>query len=203
MGHKCFISYKKEDIDFKNQLSKIIEKNDIIDKSLDRIIDSYNGDYIMQTIRENYLSDSTVTLFLIGVNSSEQEGRDYLGREKNYFLQKELQASLFNGKGNTRNGIVGLVLPSMYDTVYKGNYTCTTCGGNHNLVNIDDSTVIREFSKNYYIEPHNGCAWNDEERYCILVRWDEFFKNSEYYIQLAFDKRFSEISKKTRIYNLR
>lgn len=107
MGHKCFVSFKKEDNYYKEELVKLFSKEDIIDKTLDRVIESENGDYIMQVIRNDYLKDSTVTICLIGVHSSEKEGYDYFGRPKNYFIIRELQASLYNGKNNTRNGILG------------------------------------------------------------------------------------------------
>ena len=71
MSHKCFISFKKEDIEYKDELIKILKEENVIEKSLDKTIDSEDGDYIMQKIREDYLKDSTVTLFLIGEHSSE------------------------------------------------------------------------------------------------------------------------------------
>lgn len=200
MGHKCFISYKKEDIQYKKDLVELFSESDVIDKSLDRVIDSEDGDYIMQVIRNDYLKDSTVTLFLIGERSSENEGKDWYGRYINYFIMHELQASLYNGKNNTRNGILGVVLPSMYDSIYKGSYECSTCGRTHNWVDINDSTVIREFSENYYIKPHNGCGWSDSERYCVLVKWDDFIKSPEVYIQEAFDKRSAAIAEKVKVY---
>lgn len=103
MAHKCFISFKKEDQWYRNKIDDLFSVSDIINKGLDRVIDSYDGDYIMKTIRQDYLKDSTVTVFLIGTHSSENEGFDYMGRRKNYFIERELQASLFNGEGNTRN----------------------------------------------------------------------------------------------------
>ena len=199
--HKCFISYKKEDVQYKEYLINEFESENYIDKSLDKTIDSEDSDYIMKVIREEYLRDSTVTIFLIGTHSSEKEGYDYMG-DKNYFIKRELAASLYNGIRNTRNGILGVVLPNMYDKVYAGSGTCKTCGNEHNYVNINDSSVIREFSYNYYIKPHDGCAWSEEERYCVLVKWDDFVKDPEQYINQAYDKRFSEISKKIRIKNL-
>lgn len=203
MGHKCFISYKKEDKDYKDELVELFAEEDIIDKSLDKVIDSEDGDYIMQVIREQYLSDSTVTIFIIGTHSSENEGNDSEGRAHNYFIQRELQASLYNGKGNTRNGILGVVLPDMTDKIYRGSYTCSTCNKSHNYVNINDSTVIREFSANYYVEPHEGCAWSEDERYCVLVKWDDFNSDPEKYVNKAFGKRTSDIADKVRIRNLR
>ena len=195
---KCFISYKKEDLWYKDYLVKNFGKDYFIDKSLDVVIDSEDGDYVMQVIRENYLRDSTVTLFLIGSHSSEKEGNDYFG-DKNYFIKRELRASLHNGKGNTRNGILGVVLPEMYSKIYKGSYACTNCNSSHNYVDITDTTVIREFSYNYYAEPHEGCAWSEDERYCVLVKWEDFLKDVGYYIEKAFEKRSSPIVYKVRV----
>ena len=53
MGHKCFISYKKEDKDYKDNIIDLLDENQHIDKSLDRIIDSEDGDYIMHFIANN------------------------------------------------------------------------------------------------------------------------------------------------------
>ena len=110
---------------------------------------------------------------------------------------------MFNGGGNTRNGVLGIVLPNMYSSMYHGESKCSTCGNSHNIVNVNDSTVIREFSYNYYTEPHDGCAWSEDERYCVLVKWDDFISNPDKYINQAFDKRTSPIAAKIRIRNLR
>lgn len=202
MAHKCFISYKKEDQLYRDTLIKLFSSSDVIDKSLDRWIDSKNGDYIMQVIRDDYLKDSTVTIFLIGSHSSENEGYDSMG-DKNYFIKRELQASLYSGQNNTRNGILGIVLPNMYDEIFKGTYYCSTCGQNHSTVNISDETVIREFSVNYYTKPHSGCCWHEDERYCVLVKWCDFLDNPEFYINQAFDKRSTPVTNKLKIYQLR
>lgn len=167
----------------------------LIDKSLNDPIDSEDEDYIMRKIREDYLSDSTVTIFLIGKCSNEN-----LGNNEQVYIKRELQASLYNGENNPRSGILGIVLPCMYDSIYKGSYTCQKCGGNHNHVAINDSTVVKEFSANYYIEPHTGCGWSEDQRYCVLAKWDDFIKEPDTYINKAFDKRSSEIAKKVVVY---
>lgn len=200
--HKCFISYKKEDVAYKDYLINNLGGDNFINKSLDRTINSNHGDYVMRVIRQDYLCDSTVTLFLIGEHSSENEGSDWMG-DRNYFIKRELAASLYNGNGNTRNGILGIVLPSMYSRVYQGESKCTICGNTHNLVNVNDSTTIREFSYNYYTQPHEGCGWSDEERYCVLVRWDDFKASPNKYINQAFEKRYSPVASKIRIRNIR
>lgn len=191
MGHKCFISFKTEDIAYKNAIQN--SDIDVIHKSLDEAIDSEDEDYIMRRIREDYLSDSTVTIFLIGARSAEN-----LGTHEQRFIKRELQASLYHGQGNTKNGILGVVLPHMYDSIYKGTNSCHICQGTHNIVNLLDSTVIKEFSYNYYI-PNNKCAWSEDDRYCVLVKWDDFAKTPETYINIAFAKRTSNIANSTRV----
>jgi hypothetical protein len=194
MGRKCFISFKTEDSDYKK---KIQNESDIdfIDKSLNEAIDSEDEDYIMRKIREDYLSDSTVTIHLIGEKSAEN-----LGWEEQRFIKRELQASLYNGKGNTRNGILGVVLPNMYSSVYLGEKDCTLCDEHHgiNIVNINDSTTIKEFSYNYYI-PNDKCSHSEDDRYCVLVKWDDFYNNSEKYIEDAFEKRKHPIADKVKV----
>lgn len=197
MGHKCYISFKTEDKDYKSEIQEMKDegKIDFIDKSLNEAIDSDDPDYIMRKIREDYLSDSTVTIFLIG-----QYSKETLGWNEQQYIKRELQASLYNGGNSTRSGILGVVLPNMYDIIFKGSYICVVCGQSHNHVDINDYTVIKEFSANYYVKPHDGCAWSEDERYCLLVKWDDFIKSPDTYIDKAFDKRDSEIAKKVIVY---
>ena len=192
MSHKCFISFKTEDKKYKRYIQEDL-KIDMIDKSLNTPINSTDEDYIMRKIREDYLSDSTVTIHLIGEYSAEN-----LLYENQAYIKRELQASLYNGENNTKNGILGIVLPNMYDKIFKGSEVCTVCGKSHNIVCINDSTVVKEFSYNYYI-PKDGCSWSEEDRFCVLVIWTDFVKNPELYINKAFDKRSSLISAKTKV----
>lgn len=195
MGRKCFISFKTKDIEFKKYIQNNLDI-DMIDKSLNEAINSINEDYIMRKIREDYLSDSTVTIHLIGTKSAEN-----LGYEEQKYIKRELQASLYNGKGNSRSGILGVVLPEMYHSIYKGNNNCSICGGNHNTIYLNDSTTIKEFSVNYYIPSNNKCSWAEEDRYCVLVKWEDFCKNPEKYIEEAFNKRDDKISSKITVYS--
>mgnify|MGYP004469529451 FL=1 len=197
MGHKCFISFKTEDQNYKNEIQSWSEseKVDMIDKSLNTPIDSNDEDYILRKIREDYLADSTVTIVLIGAHSAES-----LGEEEQKYIKRELQASLYNGTENTRNGILGVVLPSMYSSVYKGSEICSVCGKSHNIVAINDSTTIREFSANYYLDDKHKCFYAEEDRYCVLVKWDDFKSNPNLYINKAFDKRTAPIAQKVRVY---
>ncbi|MED3876266.1 TIR domain-containing protein [Lysinibacillus capsici] len=190
---KCFISFKTEDMAYKDKIAGL--ELDLIDKSLKEPINSEDEEYIMRKIREDYLKNSTVTIFLIGNKSNES-----LGWEEQKFIKRELQASLYNGEGNTRNGVLGVVLPSMYDLIYKGQYECTQCEVSHTIkhVKIDGSTTIKEFSYNYYL-PNNNCCYTDNDRYCVLVKWNDFILKPSDYIEDAYNKRFSIISKKVKV----
>ena len=143
MSHKCFISFKTEDLAFKSEIQSMAAL-DMIDKSLDSAIQSTNEDFIMQRIRQDYLADSTVTIHLIGNHSSES-----LGAHEQRFIKREMQASLYDGAGNTKNGILGVVLPGMVERIYRGASACSLCRQSHEIVRINGSTVVEEFSYNY------------------------------------------------------
>jgi len=192
MGHRCFISFKKEDEAYKIHIQDEMDI-DMIDHSLDEAINSDDEDYIMRKIREDYLSDSTVTIFLIGTRSYEN-----LGWEEQKYIKRELQASLYHGVGNTQNGILGVILPSMYNTIDGGSSTCFTCGNTHNTIHLNDNTVIKEFGYNYFI-PNNKCSWSEDDRFCVLVKWSDFEIEPEKYINQAFDKRSHPIAEKTKV----
>ena len=192
MGRKCFISCKTEDFAYKKIITDDLDI-DMIDKSLHDAIDSTDEDYIMQKIREDYLSDSTVTIHLIGPYSAENKG---WAEQK--FIKRELQASLYHGAGNTQNGILGIVLPTIYDQIYTGLRACTGCGQTMQMLTLNDSTTVAEFSYNYFI-PNAKCHYTSEDRFCILVKWDDFVQDPEKYIEQAFQKRTSPIAEKTKV----
>ena len=193
MAHKCFISFKTTDFAYKRHILENL-KIDIVDKSLHEAINSVDEDYIMRKIREDYLRDSTVTIHLIGAMSSES-----LGWEEQRFIKRELQASLYHREGNTQNGILGVVLPHVTNNVYGNSYICSRCGNSHDYVNVKDTTVS-EFSYNYYIPNGNKCSWCEDDRFCVLVKWDDFTHEPEKYIDAAFEKRSHPISYKTKVY---
>lgn len=192
--HKCFISFKSQDIEYKEYIQNYLNV-DMIDKSLDDPIQSNDEDYIMRKIREDYLKDSTVTIHLIGQYSAENSWLN-----QNY-IKRELQASLSNTSAGSRNGILGVVLPSLYDKVYRGEEACFTCGKNHNIIQIDNTTTVSEFNYNFYLPLDNGKhIWFEEDRYCVLVKWDDFKERPNDYIDKAFEKRNDEkLTKKIKV----
>lgn len=192
MGRKVYISFKAEDMAYKDAILGM-SNLDCIHKSLNTPIGSNDEDYILQRIREDYLSDSTVTIHLIGIYGAERSGW-----HEQRFIKRELQASLYDGPYNTKNGILGVVLPSATDRVYTGPYDCWNCNGTHNGVSINDETTIKEFSYNYYI-PNGRCAHDEDDRYCVLVPWSDFTVSPTTYVEAAYNKRTAPIASKTRV----
>ena len=192
MGHKCYISFKTEDQAYKHHIQTQLDV-DMIDRSLNEPIDSDDEDYIMRRIRQDYLSDSTVTIHLIGAYGAENRGR-----QEQRFIKRELQASLYDRVGNSRSGVLGVVLPEVDSHIFRGSGSCATCGSSHNIVAVNDDTTILEFSYNYYI-PNGKCSHTEEERYCVLARWDDFCASPNAYIEAAFAKRSHPIANKVRV----
>lgn len=195
MSHNCFISFKSEDEYYKRKISDLLERKGITCKSMSEWIESNDIDYIMQTIRDKYMSGTTVTIFLIGLHSSENEGLDEVGRNKQAFIIRELQATLYDRTGNPRDGLLGVVLPSVENRVFLGKTMCTHCNQLVNTINISDETVIREFSENYWLKKNECGHYDDEGHYAVLCRYSEFMNDPEYYIEWAYSKVDSPISK--------
>lgn len=194
MAHRCFISFKKEDEYYRDEIARLLDDESIPRRSLDRWIDSADLDYVMQTIRENYMKGTSVTLYLIGEHSSENEGLDEYGRSKQSFMIRELQATLYDRKGNKRSGLLGIVLPEMKDRVFLNKYRCHICGKEINTIGIRDDTVLREFSENYWLKENECGHYSEDGRFCVLVSYEDFMKNPEKYINEAYEKTKAPIA---------
>ena len=207
MKHRCYISYKFEDKYFRNQIVDKWGDTDFIDCSQQERIDSDDPEYVMQQIRERYLKDSSVTIFLIGKKSGEhyRDPEDIRkGLDSQIIIRREITASLYNGNGNSRSGLLGVVLPEMESRIYGGHSICSCCGESVDLVYINNDTVIKEFGQNYYLikRGNPNCShYGEEDRYAVLVRYSEFMQDPEKYIDMAFEKRSSPISKNVRVRN--
>jgi len=104
--HKCFVSYHVDDAD---EVEDFLESfgEAFIPRCLgvtadDDFVDSSNEDYIKRRIREKYLTDSTVTIVLLG--------RCTWSRK---FVDWEVASSLRNDPSNKRSGLLAIPLPSM------------------------------------------------------------------------------------------
>ena len=195
MAHCCFISFKAEDKRLKNRLVRRLTEHGIPSKSMDEWIDSNNFDSIMEQIRKKYMNGTTVTIFLIGEHSSENEGFDKEGKNKQAFIIRELQATLYDRNGNPRDGLLGVVLPSMESKIFGEATKDSVTGGTIQRINISDKTVIREFSANYWLEKNSNGHYDDNGQFAVLCRYCEFMNNPEHFIELAYQKVKQPIAK--------
>ena len=103
--HKVFISYHHDnDQEYKNGLVTFGKNNGLfIDGSVDTgdISDDLSDEQIREIIRDDYLSDTTVTILLVGTETKHRKHVDW-----------ELYSSMFDGKVNHKSGILVILLPS-------------------------------------------------------------------------------------------
>jgi len=179
--HKTFISYHhKNEQELKNNIIEKYGGEFFIDSSVsDGEIDvNLDEDKIMKIIRENYLHDSTVTVVLIGFETSDRP-----------FVNSEIQASLRDTRLNKHNGLLAVIRDDLYDTIYSSS-TCSDCGTS---VRNRDSVLFETYIPNLVKKNHNyygnNCHYNGGDVYCTIIRYSTFLGDVEKYINEAFDKR--------------
>ncbi len=103
--HKAFVSYHGDDAgeveQFLDDFGHTFIPRVIGVSDKDDFIDSNDTDYVMDRIRENYLTDSTVTIVLVG--------RCTWARR---YVDWEIFSTLRNDKNNRRSGLMAVTLPS-------------------------------------------------------------------------------------------
>lgn len=103
---KCFVSYHVDDIDevseFLDTFGEIFIPRCVGVTEEDDFVDSDDTDYIKRRIREQYLTDSTVTIILLGSCTWARR-----------FVDWEISSSLRNDPSNKRSGLLAMPLPSM------------------------------------------------------------------------------------------
>ena len=106
MAHKVFVSYHHENDQSKaNYLrTKYGSDNTLVDRSLKDSYDNETDDEILALIRTNHLKESTVTIVLIGSETSKRKWVDW-----------EIYSSLRPYKDRTRNGLLTIYLPTAGD----------------------------------------------------------------------------------------
>lgn len=110
--HKVFISFhhddeyyrKKFEGDFTNEMNPIFVNRSVQDGDIDP---TFKTDTIRQKIRDDYISDSTVTIILIGPDTWRRKHVDW-----------EIGYSLTNTNQNNRSGLIGILLPNYRPHLY-------------------------------------------------------------------------------------
>jgi hypothetical protein len=104
--HKCFVSYHVDDEDeaatFIDDFGTVFIPTVIGVTEDDAFVDSDDTDYIMDQIREKYLSNSTVTIVLVGACTWSRR-----------FVDWEIYSSLREYKDYGVSGLMGITLPSV------------------------------------------------------------------------------------------
>ena len=103
--HKVFISFHHQDQYYKDLLASSLEDH-IVDKSVEDgdISDNIKTETIRQNIRDNFISDATVTVVLVGPCTWQRKHVDW-----------EIGSSLRQTKRNSRCGLLGILLPNHPD----------------------------------------------------------------------------------------
>ena len=103
--HKVFISYHHANDQWaKDKLQEWNEREDLfieLSVNSDDVDDSLPTERIREVIRDDYLKDSTVTIIMVGTETSGRKHVDW-----------ETYSSMFDGSVNKKSGILVVQLPS-------------------------------------------------------------------------------------------
>ena len=109
--HKVFVSYHHQrDQLYKEALVEFGEQHSVfVDRSVDTndIPDEWTDQQIRREIRDKYLRDSTVTIVLVGGETSRRKHVDW-----------EIHSSMYDGSVNRRSGIMVINLPEVSGPVH-------------------------------------------------------------------------------------
>ncbi|MGL5705990.1 MAG: TIR domain-containing protein [Tannerellaceae bacterium] len=205
---KIFISYKYADSNVKSitSLNTRCTVRDYVDKIQEKIgVNHINkgendgedmstlADSTIQSKLGDKIYDSTVTIVLISPNmkdNTKAENEQWIPWEISYSLREQSR----NGRTSKTNAILAVVLPD-----YSGSYeyfmiehTCQYCDcttyKTATLFNILASNMFNKTNPTY-----TGCSHHDSFNkphsghfsYIHCVKWDNFIKNHEHYINIA------------------
>lgn len=103
MSHKVFVSYHHANDQARADYLRTTygSNNTLIDRSLQDAFDNEDDDEILTLIRTNHLKTSTVTIVLIGSDTSRRKWVDW-----------EIYASLRPYGDRSRNGLLAIYLPT-------------------------------------------------------------------------------------------
>ena len=104
--HRCFVSYHKVNAtavrNFVEEFSDVFTAKTVGVTDEDDFIDSDDRDYVMRRIREKYLSNTTVTIVLIGECTKARKYVDW-----------EIASTLRDDPVNGRSGLLGINMKSV------------------------------------------------------------------------------------------
>ena len=217
MGRKIFISYKYADRsvynitqsflgstvrDYVNKIEESIDKSDHIFKAeRDNEDLSYLSEDSIWEKLKNRIYDSSLTIVMISKNI-----RDFLKEEKNQWIPREISYSLkaisrINKVGQSitskENAILAVVIPdenNSYDYYIEEKNCCTTgCTSYNNSILfkiLSDNMFNKKIPNKSYCDNNSTIYYGDSSYVCV-VKWDDFIKNINKYIDKAYEIRDS------------
>ncbi|MCK4456324.1 MAG: TIR domain-containing protein [Thermoplasmata archaeon] len=114
--HKVFVSYHHENDQAYRQQFERVFSNVIVSRSVDigDINLNLNTEYVRQIIRDEYLSDSSVTVVLVGAQTWQRKHVDW-----------EVSSSIRDTQKSPRSGLLGILLPT-YPFLKPNTYSWST-----------------------------------------------------------------------------
>lgn len=189
--HKTFISYHHaNDQDLKDLIIEKFSGDHFIDKSVsDGDINTNNTEEtIMRSIRDDFLSDSTVTLVIVGYETARRP-----------FVNSEIQASLW---GTNPNGLLAVVRDEVYDQIYQSG-TCTSPQCNCGITLRLPTNLYNYYLPDLVYKNHEYdgtiAHYSDDQVYCAVMKYSTFIRNPEKYIDEAFEKRKGDFKIKKKL----
>lgn len=184
--HKVFISYHHaNDQIYKEQLLRLNDQHKIfIDLAVDTgdIDSSLDDSRIREIIRDDYLRDSTVTIVLIGTETSKRKHIDW-----------EIYSSMFDGTKNKKSGILVINLPTISCPNFRAsheNEKKTVYPEVNNWISIDNRS---EYERRYpYMPARIIDNFLKEGVEISVANWDKIINNPEilaFLIDATFNDR--------------
>jgi hypothetical protein len=214
MGHKIFVSYKYADDQVANlpgqwnsTVRNYVDKlEDYFDSSSHIYKGESSGEDLSQLEEETIwaklrdrIFDSTMTIVFIspGMKVSWM-------KEKDQWIPWEISFSLRTSKRKTQNGgtytsnpnaMLAVVLPDTngsYDYFHWNRNCCTS--GCTSILKDNAFTIIGQNMFNYKPAKTDTCKngltnWHGEASYIGCVRWNDFIKNTESYIDASYKRQ--------------
>lgn len=215
MGHKIFVSYKYADSNVKNISGDFYHADTVrtyVDELANYISDAsehiYKGEYdgedlsklsddtIWKKLKDK-IYDSTLTIVMIspGMRETYKKDRDqWIPWEISYSLKEVLRKNI-SGRMVTSasNAILAIVLPNRQGSYSYYTYENTCCENKCRTLKTDILFKIMRDNMFNIKTPdvdicnNNSKIYHGDSSYIFSVKWEDFIKDPESYIQKAYD----------------
>lgn len=194
MAVNVFISFRYSDGNkYKEELVSILDKNlRTIDFSEDKDRSNMSEETIQKYLYDK-IRKTSVTIILLTPNAINHK-KNFFG-EYDDWMHDEIRFSLEDREQNRTSGLVAVYTKETKDMIIKkSSHCCKVCNETQICTTILDFDNLAR--KNMFnIKPshkHNKCIDlydSKYDHYCQLVSYEEFVKDVDKYINIAYEKR--------------